>query len=328
MNKALLLLPLFAVVVVSGCTGIPGSGSGSGSGVAVLSWSPDFTQVNSGEQVDLQLRVQNTGDAEAKNVKAQITGIDLSEWRGFGGVGFFAEENLGKLLPNDPETGTVGEIKTRTFRLEAPNQRQNIVLTYEPIVKVSYDYQTFSEKPITLVDQDELRRLIQQGKALPAKPSTQTKGPLQVEVTTGDFVKTGQQFGGTGQVFDVFPVNIKISNPSFGSGGSVVPPDTGSSFGSLFAPDTYNYPVEVEIVPPSGTQIRNTFTFSGDDCSTGTVVKDLFQGRDIDITCELEVTNPPAFREDRSIKVNLKYRFQTEATTQVTVIGTKDSFFS
>ncbi len=321
-RKLLLILPLLAVVIVSGCTGT--GGPAAGGGVAVLNWVPDFTSVNSGEKVQLQLRVQNQGDVTAKNVKAQVAGINMNEWRGFG-LGLFAEENLGNLLPFDPESSTPGEIKQRTFSLTAPRQQQNIILDYKPIIKLSYDYETFSEKPITLVDQNELRTLIQQGNSLPAMPSTQTKGPLSVAITTGQFVKTGQQFGAQ-QVFDVFPVNIKITNPGFGSGGTVIPPGLGTSFGSFFAGQDMNYPVQIEITPPAGTQIRNTFTFGGDDCSTGTVTKDLFQGREIDITCELEVTNPPAFREDRSIKVNLKYRYQAEATTQVRVIGTKDSF--
>jgi len=318
-HTLLLILPLVAIVIVSGCTGT-GGGTG-GNGVNVLDWRTDFTSVNSGEKIQLQLRVQNQGDVTAKNVKAQITGIDLSEWRGFGVGSFFAEENLGNMLPFDPETKTPGEIKQRNFALQAPKQKQNIVLQYSPIIKISYNYETFSEKPITLVDQDELRRLIQQGKSLPAKDSSQTKGPLTIAVTTGQFVKTGQSFG-SGQVFDVFPVNIKISNPGFGSGGSVVPPGVGDTFG--FVGQNFNYPVQVEIKPPSGTQIRNTGVFGGDDCSSGTVTKELFQGKETDITCELEVTSPPAFREDRTIKINLKYRFQTEATTQITVIGTKD----
>ena len=82
----------------------------------------------------------------------------------------------------------------------------------EPIVRVSYDYKTIAQKPITIVDINELRRLIQQGETLQSKSTTYTAGPLSIEIKTGDFVKT--------QSTDpTLPVYIAVTNDLWESGG-------------------------------------------------------------------------------------------------------------
>ena len=81
--KFLLILPVVAVVIASGCFG-PSTTTGTGPGVSILEFKPDFTQLYSNEKVKLQLKVQNIGETKAESVRAEITGIDIDEWRGFG----------------------------------------------------------------------------------------------------------------------------------------------------------------------------------------------------------------------------------------------------
>ena len=67
--KLLALLPVLAVIFVSGCVTTGGTGAvATGPGVVIQGWEPDFTQVFSEEPVTLQLKVQNQGQARAKNV--------------------------------------------------------------------------------------------------------------------------------------------------------------------------------------------------------------------------------------------------------------------
>jgi len=79
----------------------------------------------------------------------------------------------------------------------------------------------------------------------------------------------------------------------------------------------HEYPVHLRITPPSGV----TFVYSGygtGDCSqemdTG-----LFGGKDAVITCEMEVTSPPQYREERPLYVVASYRYEIEAQTQLRI---------
>jgi hypothetical protein len=311
--RLMLFAPLLAVIFISGCTTTT---TGLGNGVSVLNFEPDLPQgVFSGDTIRLQLRLQNQGESTAKDVQVELANIDTNDWGTFGLFGF--SENLGDILPYDALTNTPGGIKTHEWRLQAPELAKGTSFTYEPMVKVSYDYRTVAQKPITLVDVDELRRLIQQGKSLPNKPTEFTAGPLGVEIKTGDFVSTSSGASG-GESYEVFPVYIKITNKDWEAGGSVIK----DGFGGLF--EGYDYPVRVKITPPSGVTSRS---FGTDACSSFNFdTMDLWQGKDAEITCEFEVTNPPSYRQEVLFTVDLEYRYQTQASTRLQVTGTEEGF--
>jgi len=308
-KSALLILPVLAVVLVSGCVGPSGPGVATGAGLVITDWEPDFSQVNSNEKVRVQLRAQNQGQVRAENIEAEITGIDITEWGTL--MGFSAKKQLGSAMYADPETGTPGAVLTATWDLEAPKLSKGVDFTYEPIVKLAYDYKTTAQKPITLVDIDELRNIMQQGKSLPSEPTTYSAGPLAVEIRTGDYVKTSDDFG---KVYDIFPLYVKVTNTQWEQGGTV------TQKGVMFPTGEVSYPVEMKITPPTGTN----FVFSGFGQNCGqNVIMDLWQGKDAEITCELDVTSPPTYREEKLINVELQYRYRTEAATQVRVVGTQ-----
>ena len=312
--RALVLIALLsAVILVSGC--IDGGTAGLGNGVEILNFKPDIEGVTlrSGETVKLQLRVQNQGEVTARDVDAELTNIDMSEWGTFGAFGF--TESLGDLLPYDETTNTPGAIKTVEWRLEAPELAKGTIYTYEPMVKVSYDYKTVAQKPITLVDDDELRKIIQQGQTLPFKTTTYTAGPLMVEVKTGNFVRTSSGISG-GESYEVFPVYVKITNTDWESGGSVIK----NGFGG-FGFEEYDYPIQIKITPPNGVTSRS---IGSDVCSGSFDTIDLWQGKDAEITCDFEVTNPPTYRQEALITIELEYRYQAQARTSVQVSGTEE----
>ena len=311
LKMLVMALPLVAVILVSGCVG--GGSISGGNGVIILDFKPDFTNVYSQDSAKLQLRVQNQGQVMARNVDATIANLDSTEWN----FNNLFSDNLGDLLPYDSITNTPGAIKTKEWGLEAPDLPKGTTYTYEPIIKVSYDYKTTATKPITIVDEDELRRIIQQGKSLPSKATTTTAGPLSVEARTGDYVRTSDT---DGQSHDVFPLYIKITNTRWESGGTLIN-DGLNSFGASFG-ETYDYPVSITLTPPSGVSSVNS-----DDVCTGTGIKDLWQGKDTEITCEFRVTNPPEFRQERMFTIELEYRYQTEKSTSITVTGVDDNGF-
>ncbi len=320
-HKSLSVLLVLAAVLVSGCT-LPGAGTtGTGKGVAILEFTSDFSSIQSGEPVQLQVKVQNQGEVKAINTRAELTGIDVSQWGGTFGASFTINE-FGDLLPYDKETNTPGSIRTKAWKLMAPDQPKGINQLYTPIVKVSYDYKTSAQKLVTIVDEAELRRILQSGGTLPGKSATFSSGPLSIEITTGNYEKTTAERFGFG---NLFPVQIRITNTG---GGMVVPPGTGTglyggSFASSYFGDVMNYPVGVRVTPPSGTSFASlTGGFGGfDDCSTGTVTKEMWKGQEAVITCELSVNTPPTYREDRPLLVEVFYRYQVEASTPLQVFG-------
>jgi hypothetical protein len=291
--KMALVLPLLAVLLLSGCVGQ--GGTKVGEGVLIDDFSVDFPSVDSGEKVTLYLKVSNTGATEAKNVKADIAGIDVREWSGK------TTESLGDLLPVDPQFNTPGETQTRQFELRAPRLAKGLQLDYNPIVYVSYDYEATAVKALTLVDIDELRRMMQQGRGPSVKTISSTGGPLSVEIQTGEFVKTGSG----SEAYNHFPLYITLTNTKWESGGTVIP-KTGIR--------GEDYPVDVTIELPS--------KLSASDCKTRDTV-DLWKGKSADITCDMSVTSPPQKREDALITVKMKYRYQIEASTSITVTGTR-----
>ncbi len=327
--RALPVLLLGAVLAVSGCT-IPGLGGGqtaggTGPGVVILDFIPDLNEVFSGENVRMQLRIQNQGEARARNVVAELTGIDPSEWGGLGG--FSTAKQWGDLVAFDPATGIPGEVQIVTFTgLKAPFLSEGLQFTHTPIARVSYDYSTVAIKPITLVDEVELTNIKQQGGTLASKPTTHTKGPLQVEITMQNFKKTSGFGGGFGQTFDIFPVQIKVTNLLHGQGGTVVPQ---TFFGGPLAGfgNELAHPIRIKITPPSGTNF--VFGGFGDDCSGFLVDVEMFQGKDATITCELQVINAPTIKQEGLFQVEATYRYFVEKQTQIKVTGTgtPGSFF-
>jgi hypothetical protein len=175
---------------------------------------------------------------------------------------------------------------------------------------VFYDYQTQAVKPITLVDVDELRRIIQQGKTLPGEATRSSAGPLSVEIRTGDFVKT-QSYD------DPFPLNVFITNDLWESGGSVY--EGSGYYGSYY--EDIQYPVKVKISLPDGMRLE-----SGESCSSSGEWVNLWKGKSAEITCEVRIDNPPDFRVEKLIQVELEYTYFLDASTTLRVIGTEEGF--
>jgi hypothetical protein len=152
--KLLLLIPILGTVLISGCiTG--GGGPTFGNGVVILNWEPTFSQVDSGDKLQLRLRVQNQGEAVAANVNPVLAGIDTSEWATSTASSFITNSNL---LPPDRVQGTSGEIREKIFDLTAPRLPKGTTQQYSPQVRVFYDYRTTAIKTITLVNENELKR--------------------------------------------------------------------------------------------------------------------------------------------------------------------------
>ena len=311
-KSIMFLLVLFSVLVVSGCTTTDGGGISYGKGVIITGFESDMGSlaVETDDDVSLLLRVQNQGEVDATNVEALLIGVDLDEWNA--AFGYSEDQNLNTLMSADPVTETEGQTKTAQWDLRAPKLPKGTEFTYEPVVRVFYDYQTKAAKPVTLVDVDELRRIIQQGKTLSGETTQSSSGPITVQIKTGNFIKT-QNYD------DPFPLNIFITNDLWESGGSVI---EGSSTGGFYYGDI-QYPVRVKITLPEGMRLESS---SSTGCSTSGDWINLWKGKSAELTCEVRIDQPPDYKVEKLIQVELEYRYFVDASTTIKVIGTDEDW--
>lgn len=288
---ALLAISLLLVVTISGCTG-GGPTISTGPGVVILNWEPDFTSVESGEQLNLRIRIQNQGTETAEDVIAILSGINQNEWDVSN-----MEIDFGNLLPPNTQYGTEGEMAEDFFSLEAPELPEGITQQYTPRIRIIYNYLTSATKPITLVNENELRRMLDEGEMLPSGPTQYSSGPLSVTVNTGSHIRALERDR------KAFPITIRIQNV----GGGVV-----SSMGSV--EDDYRVKLKIELPPGLGLETCREFDGSGDYIT-------LWKGQSKDMTCELEIEDTPTISEEKTIILTLEYDYYVDATTSVTVKG-------
>jgi len=299
MKMLLLILPLLSVVAISGCTGTT-TGPTFGNGVVILNWEPTLSSVESGDNLQLRIRVQNQGELTASNVNAVITGIVPDEWQIS-----LNQANFGDLAPPDRVQNTAGQTKQETFDAVAPNLPKGTTQQFTSQIRVFYTYRTTASKLITVVNDQELKRLQDEGKTLPSKDTTSSAGPLKVTINAGKFLKSkeaGLSFSRT------FPITIDIQN----IGGGVV---------STQGTSTNDYKVKFAIQTPSRLAIdcANSGSFFSNTVT-------LWKGQTATITCNVRINSPPISSEEENIKVILDYDYYIDASTTVTVTGIQEGF--
>ncbi len=307
----LLILPML-VLLASGCTipGLSGGTSISGSGVVITQFASSLSALESGDEVNLHLEVQNMGGVIG-DVAAQLIGIYPGDW-GMPNTEYF----IGELLPADAEMGTEGQLGIADWYLRAPDLQRGDIRTYNPIARVFYSYETRVTKPITFLTSEETKRAVQNGESLPAELTTVSGGPLSVTVQTGEFIRTKDDW-----TQSYFPIEITITH-------------TG---GGLLAGE--NYPIGIDIVNPPGTMFRqdcprdaqtqwvpfdNSILPAGLVQPISTKMIHMWNGKETKITCELKVVNPPEYRETRDLEITLKYVYYQDETLPLTVTGTRE----
>ena len=299
----LLILPLLAVVAISGCT--QNTGPTFGNGVTILNWEPDFSSVESGDQLQLRVRIQNQGETTAQDVSAALAGINPEDW----GLGGFQGEEIpfNDMDPPNRVQNTEGQIAQDTFDLIAPNLPKGTTQQYSPMVRVFYHYKTTVIKSITLVNENELRRLQDQGKTLSSTDTKTSAGPLSVTITTGKFIKARE----SGSLYSrVFPITIVITNV----GGGVV---------SAQGTPQDDYMIDItKVQMPSRLSIVSG---SCEEFDSGVVT--LWKGQSASITCNIQINQPPLANEDENIGITLEYDYYIDRTTTITVTGIEEDYY-
>ena len=296
----ILILPVIAVVIASGCT-IPGMGGVTGGkGIIIESFEPDFSQIYSTESVQFSLKLRNAGTVDGVVKDIQTTGVDWAQG-GFGGMGGgICESAKGKMLPAVPDKGITGETKSCTWTLspKADEVPDGLSVTFYPVARVTYHYSTSTAKSITFGTSSELRSIQDRGGTLPADTVSTTSGPIAIDIVSKGPIRVSE--AGV-----EFPIEIKITNV----GGGIPCTDCSSSENW----NKINLEVKTgDLQPTEGS------------CDEREV--SLWRGKDNTIGCKLKVTSSGLTgRVQKIITVTADYDYIIDATTSVTVTGQSSS---
>lgn len=313
--ELLLLLCIAALVVPSsGCVGGFDSGTGGGPGIVIEKFDTPLDMIESGEATNLHLEIRNKGDYDGElglgaPAVVELMQIDPSEWV----IQPSPVLDMGTLLSPDPESQTEGGLAKADWRLTAPLLKAGQRQAFDITARVFYQYETKARKAVQFVTNEEMRRMVQSGETFVSDPLTYTAGPVSVEMTTGQVVKTKDmanhrfqvQFRimntGGGQIRgENYPVAVEVTYPPW-----VIPVDGFCPSQSIWGTPIYND------VPAGLPQPLGTFVY-------------VWDGRTTDITCEFEIVQPPSSKTKGNFDITLGYIYSVEQTTQLEVKGTED----
>jgi hypothetical protein len=330
---------MLLVILASGCTNIS-TIIESGSGVAIKDYSVSFADVYSGECVDFGALIKNTGSIKAEKVFAEIIGLDY-DWYDKNKIAwntgcksqdggpwkdwekdanepecrFMAYRSGGytvNLLPPDPVMGTDGQSRTCTWSYKVPKLPDQTIITYKPVLRVYYKYRTDVVKAVTLLSEEEMKNLVEQGKTLPADTQSSTNSPVSLDVVTSTPIRTYADK-------IEFPITINIEN----TGGGMICAGRGGwdSWDKIEDCRPSQKPEEawnrLWIEVEADREIRLS-----QECQ-GKLEMTLYNGKSNTITCTATVSRSdlPATYIQRMVKVHAYYNYILDKEIELTVHG-------
>jgi len=283
MKALLLVLPLL-IMAVSGCV-FPGQTPGNG--VVIVTFEPSFTTVYSGEPVDFRLKIQNQGTADAVDVTPTIIGLETWDTKSSTCDGW---ETIPAAVP---EIGATGGSANCRWTYAAPEIPKGLSTEIYTTARVHYEYRTSVVKSIIFASSKELRLMKDRGEAIPAQTSSQTSGPLKIDIKTEAPVRFWESSV-------TFPISITVEN----TGDGVVC----RSVGNCDPDDGLN---TLSLVMEPG----NDITIS--DCETDIV---LWQGKTNTLVCQATFSGLRDMgTAQRTLSINTNYGYYTDKTAKVTV---------
>ena len=326
--KFILLLPIFALVLISGCV-IPSginpfdSNTPAGTGVVIEDFSPDFQTVYSGEEVKFTLKVKNTGSVKAEDGFAELLGLDQIWIRGENplaqvnkGNEVFPDETRCRytdkkitLLPEEPEAGITGGEDTCTWRYIAPPVLTGLSVNSKPRVRFYYTYKSSTIKTVTLVPREELKAIHDQGKGLPTESYSTTKSPVSIGIETASPIRT---YGNSVE----FPVVITLKNIGGGTVCTDKSENCKKSGGVIITSELPQWNrLKINIILPDGLDIANGSCKEEDE-------KIVFTGKDPQ-TISCIIVAKDVYKQigviQKNIEVTAQYGYFIDKTSDITV---------
>jgi len=312
-NYALLSALLLAVVFLSGCIGQPPT-TGVGKGLSIKGFASDFPEVRSGETITLSALVENVGDADAYNVKAQLFGLNIgSEWsiqdQDKSSTRMIGQQLSGSALRRaDSALGLPGESYEFTWTVKAPADLR-VDNTYTASLRTYYKYKTSSTSILHLVSYDYLKSLpTDQFNTEKAKAgvtqSTSSAAPVSVKLSAGIRPLVVYSNG------DSFSVQIDLTNVDSGNAF-----DTAASYPQLGSADLHKVYIAIAADGDLG------FTCSGLQGYSGATWVSLTKGQSKTVFCTIKGDKAKLENSrDYTVTVTLDYGYYIDASTAVKVL--------
>ena len=185
MNKIIIPVLLMAVILASGCTNTRTVTSDANRGVTINSFTASPVMAYRGESVIFDLEIENIGGTTAKNVQADIFGVQ-GQWKD--SLGNAIDSTLPKwgtltLRPPFPSRNIPGEFRIANWQVITPDIPQGITTKLPITARVTYDYNTSGHLGVKLVSMDEYRRKQSLGEQVTnAFEIVNSNGPLKLSI--------------------------------------------------------------------------------------------------------------------------------------------------
>ncbi len=313
MKKNILPLLLLGMVFISGCIGQTPTLK-EGRGLSVKSFSPDFEEVRSGEEITLTALIENVGENDADDVEVQLFGLNLDEWDLLAGDN---PQPLNILRKADTALDLPGESFEFSWNLESPYDMR-VDNIYTANIRTYYKYTTSALATLRFMSYDYIKSLPSQDFE-EAKDST---GVTQSSVTAAPIsasVNVGNRPLVVYKDEDTFSVQLIITN--VGNGNPFRPsedyPGQPNDDSTLASKDLYY--VDVDIDTGLDLDCSNTLGSkkSGELRLTRGTSRTLFCTATIPSRAGLGNT------KDYAVTVNLEYGYFIDASTKIKVLKTE-----
>ena len=302
---SVLLIP---TLIFSGCIQQGGS---SGLGMVIKEFSVHPGKVKGGETFEIRMKARNEGSVNAYNVHAELYNTDL----------FISGNTLSisctpavtcsqsRVLAGDPESGVGGGSLTCVWECEAPLIPEGTSVTFNPMVRLYYAYETHVIKSLTVVSQDELISIQDTGGALPLETISTTGGPIAMDIRTRAPIRFQRH-----EESVTFPVEVNIRN--VGGGTACAASLEG---GPDECEDTHNWN-KVGLFFPEENLGITWISCSGIDDNQ---IVELWEGREKSVMCKaiMPLNWGPSGIVQRSLEFMAAYSYFIDAGASVVVEG-------
>ena len=324
MNKIIIPVLLMAVILASGCTNTRTVTSDANRGVTINSFTASPVMAYRGESVIFDLEIENIGGTTAKNVQADIFGVQ-GQWKD--SLGNAIDSTLPKwgtltLRPPFPSRNIPGEFRIANWQVITPDIPQGITTKLPITARVTYDYNTSGHLGVKLVSMDEYRRKQSLGEQVTnAFEIVNSNGPLKLSIPERYQAPIIVDTSSSSQ-FETYPFRIQIDN--VGDGYPITPEDDG-------------------VIRGAGGRLQGTIDLLGpgvefDDClgaRSGTHLdlnnadilvrlREIGKGS-LPLACNIKISKAvfgPTHTEDTlQFIFNIRYRYYVKQTVNVQVIG-------
>jgi hypothetical protein len=324
--QSAVMISVLSLALVSGCTLLTPAAS-PGGGVVIEGFSPVFSSVRSGEPVTFRLSIRNTGSSEARQVHAELLGLDQDWCKGSGcdtSRGGSPEklpeeaecQYTGSGFALDPPTsyGGAGETHECTWNYNAPMVGRGLKVSYDATARVFYTYRSTAVESIPIGSVAEARRLQDSGLALPAETVSSSSAPIQISIESQSPIRAWEDSV-------TFPVKVTIQNTG---GGVACASESGDlkdsckKFSGGQVNEGYDAMVNNVRLAISGTNLGLSPDCS--EFSSGRLVS-LTAGSSNSFVCQVTANAVSSGVQERTIVVTADYEYALDGRTSVTVAG-------